>query len=151
MDRDNNYDRIKLAYDAIVSGIGERYSSVSELFDSQYSNGITDEFIKPSVLANGKLEDNDGIIVFNYRPDRLREMFTAITNPELVDMDTVKLENVKLVSMMPITDSVKGITAFDIQKLNNTLGKYVDDLGLNQLRIAETEKYAHVTYFLMEE
>ena len=62
-------------------------------------------------------------------------------------MDTVKLENVKLVSMMPITDSVKGITAFDIQKLNNTLGKYVDDLGLNQLRIAETEKYAHVTYF----
>ena len=147
MDRDNNYDRIKLAYDAIVSGIGERYSSVSELFDSQYSNGITDEFIKPSVLANGKLEDNDGIIVFNYRPDRLREMFTAITNPELVDMDTVKLENVKLVSMMPITDSVKGITAFDIQKLNNTLGKYVDDLGLNQLRIAETEKYAHVTYF----
>lgn len=67
-------------------------------------------------------------------------MFTAITNPELVDMDTVKLENVKLVSMMPITDSVKGITAFDIQKLNNTLGKYVDDLGLNQLRITQKQK-----------
>lgn len=147
MDRDNNYDRIKLAYDAIVRGIGEKYSSCEELFDSQYGEGITDEFIKPSILANGKLENNDGVIVFNYRPDRLREMFTAITNPQLVDMDTVELENVKLVSMMPITDSVKGTIAFDIEKLNNTLGKYLDDLGLNQLRIAETEKYAHVTYF----
>ncbi len=147
MDRDNNYDRLKLAYDAIVSGIGEKYNTPEELFDDQYSKNITDEFIKPSVLADGKLSDNDGIIVFNYRPDRLREMFTAITNPDAVDMDTIKLNNVKLVSMMPINDSVKGITAFDIQKLNNTFGKYVDDLGLNQLRIAETEKYAHVTYF----
>ena len=147
MDRDNNYDRLKLAYDAIVSGIGEKYNTPEELFDDQYGKNITDEFIKPSVLADGKLSDNDGIIVFNYRPDRLREMFTAITNPDAVDMDTIKFNNVKLVSMMPINDSVKGITAFDIQKLNNTFGKYVDDLGLNQLRIAETEKYAHVTYF----
>lgn len=147
MDRDNNFDRLKLAYDAIVSGIGEKYSTANELFDDQYSKGITDEFIKPSVLFDGKLTDNDGIIVFNYRPDRLREMFTAITNPSNIDMDTVDLKNIKLVSMMPITDTVNGKSAFDIQKLNNTLGKYVDNLGLNQLRIAETEKYAHVTYF----
>lgn len=147
MDRDNNFDRLKLAYDAIVSGIGEKYSTADELFDDQYSKGITDEFIKPSVLFDGKLTDNDGIIVFNYRPDRLREMFTAITNPSNIDMDTVDLKNIKLVSMMPITDTVNGKSAFDIQKLNNTLGKYVDNLGLNQLRIAETEKYAHVTYF----
>ena len=147
MDRDNNFDRLKLAYDAIVSGIGEKYSTANELFDDQYNKGITDEFIKPSVLFDGKLTDNDGIIVFNYRPDRLREMFTAITNPSNIDMDTVDLKNIKLVSMMPITDTVNGKSAFDIQKLNNTLGKYVDNLGLNQLRIAETEKYAHVTYF----
>lgn len=147
MDRDNNFDRLKLAYDAIVSGIGEKYSTANELFDDQYSKGITDEFIKPSVLFDGKLADNDGIVVFNYRPDRLREMFTAITNPSNIDMDTVDLKNIKLVSMMPITDTVNGKSAFDIQKLNNTLGKYVDNLGLNQLRIAETEKYAHVTYF----
>lgn len=147
MDRDNNYDRIKLAYDAIVRGIGEKYTSYIQLFDKQYSSNITDEFIKPSVLNNGILEDNDGIIVFNYRPDRLREMFTAITNPKLVDMDTVELKNIKFVSMMPITDSVKGDVAFNIESLNNTLGKYLDNLGYNQLRIAETEKYAHVTYF----
>ena len=147
MDRDNNFDRLKLAYDAIVSGIGNHYNSTDELFCDQYGKGITDEFIEPSVLANGKLTDNDGIIVFNYRPDRLREMFTAITNPSDIDMETVKLNNVKMVSMMPITDSVKGTNAFDLQKLDNTLGIYIDSLGLNQLRIAETEKYAHVTYF----
>ena len=147
MDRDNNYDRLKVAYDAIISGIGENYNTPEELFDDQYGKDITDEFIKPSVLADGKLSDNDGIIVFNYRPDRLREMFTAITNPDEVEMDTVKLNNIKLVSMMPITDTVKGITAFSHQELDNTFGAYVDSLGLKQLRIAETEKYAHVTYF----
>lgn len=147
MDRDNNYDRLKLAYDAICYGIGNNYENSDELFNSSYSNNITDEFIKPSIIADGKLADNDGIIVFNYRPDRLREMCTALTNPEEVPMETTKFNNVKLVSMMPITDSVKGLTAFNHQNLENTLGKYIDDSGLHQLRIAETEKYAHVTYF----
>jgi 2,3-bisphosphoglycerate-independent phosphoglycerate mutase len=148
MDRDNNYDRLKVAYDAIVSGIGDKYNTPEEVFETSYNNDITDEFIKPSVLnQSGKLSDNDGIIVFNYRPDRLREMCTAITNPDLVEMDTIKLNNIKLVSMMPIKDTVIGTTAFTHQVLNNTFGKYIDSLGLNQLRIAETEKYAHVTYF----
>lgn len=147
MDRDNNYDRIKLSYDAIVSGIGNNYDSIDELFEVNYSNGITDEFIKPSILNNSRLNDNDGIIVFNYRPDRLREMCTALTNPGFNEFKTVKFNNVKLVSMMPITDSVIGSTAFKNIDLNNTLGKYLDDLGITQLRIAETEKYAHVTYF----
>ncbi len=147
MDRDNNYDRLKVAYDCIVEAKGEVYNSADELFEEAYSKDITDEFIKPSVISEGKLTDNDGIIVFNYRPDRLREMFTAITNPTEVPMETIKFNNVKLVSMMPITDTVKGLTAFNHQNLENTLGKYLDDLGINQLRIAETEKYAHVTYF----
>ena len=147
MDRDNNYDRLKLAYDAIVSGIGEKFVKPDDLFNKSYSNNITDEFIKPSVINDGKLSDNDGIIVFNYRPDRLREMCTALTNPSMVDMKTIKLNNIKLVSMMPITDTVIGSTAFKNQDLENTLGVYIDSLGLNQLRIAETEKYAHVTYF----
>lgn len=147
MDRDNNYDRLKLAYDAICYGIGEKYSNALEVLDNQYGRDITDEFILPSVVGEGKLEDNDGIIVFNYRPDRLREMFTAITNPSEVPMETVKFNNIKLVSMMPITDTVKGITAFEHQNLENTIGKYISDMGLSQLRIAETEKYAHVTYF----
>jgi len=147
MDRDNNYDRLKLAYDAIVSNVGDKYDSPSEMFDLSYSNDVTDEFIKPSVFNDNYLSDNDGVLIFNYRPDRLREMATAITNPSLVDMETKDLKNIKLVSMMPITDTVVGDNAFNHLKLNNTLGQYLDGIGLKQLRIAETEKYAHVTYF----
>ena len=147
MDRDNNYDRLKLAYDAICYGIGEKYNTPEECIDDQYSKDITDEFIKPSIINNGKLTDNDGIIVWNYRPDRLREMFTAITNPEASPMETTKFNNIKFVSMMPITDTVKGLTAFTHQEITNSLGEYIANLGLSQLRIAETEKYVHVTHF----
>ena len=147
MDRDNNYDRLKLAYDAICYGIGEKYNTVKEVFDDQYNRNITDEFILPSVLNEGKLADNDGIIVWNYRPDRLREMFTAITNPDEVPMETTKYNNIKFVSMMPICDTVKGLTAFEHQEITNGLGEYINNLGMAQLRIAETEKYAHVTHF----
>lgn len=147
MDRDNNYDRIKLAYDAICQGIGEQYNSVKEVFEDQYSKDITDEFIKPSIINDGKLTDNDGIIVWNYRPDRLREMFTAITNPDESPMETIKYNNVKFVSMMPINETVKGLTAFTHQDISNGIGEYISNLGMSQLRIAETEKYVHVTHF----
>ena len=147
MDRDNNYDRLKLAYDAICYGIGEHYDSVKEVFEDQYAKDITDEFIKPSILDEGKLTDNDGIIVWNYRPDRLREMFTAITNPEASPMETTTFNNIKFVSMMPINETVKGLHAFEHQEITNGLGEYLSNLGLTQLRIAETEKYAHVTHF----
>ncbi len=147
MDRDNNYDRLKLAYDAICYGIGNKYNDFLEVFEDQYTKGITDEFILPSVINDGKLSDNDGIIVWNYRPDRLREMFTAITNPEKSPMETTKFNNIKFVSMMPICDTVKGLHAFDHQEITNGLGEYLSNLGLSQLRIAETEKYAHVTHF----
>ena len=147
MDRDNNYDRLKLAYDAICYGIGEKYNTPEECIDDQYSKDITDEFIKPSIINDGKLTDNDGIIVWNYRPDRLREMFTAITNPEESPMETTKFNNIKFVSMMPITDTVKGLTAFEHQEITNSLGEYIANLGMSQLRIAETEKYVHVTHF----
>ena len=147
MDRDNNYDRLKLAYDAICYGIGEHYNTVKEVFDDQYNRDITDEFILPSVIDNGLLKDNDGIIVWNYRPDRLREMFTAITNPDASPMETTKYNNIKFVSMMPINETVKGLHAFEHQDITNGLGEYLANLGLSQLRIAETEKYAHVTHF----
>ena len=149
MDRDNNYDRLKLAYDAMVFGVGNHYDNYQDVFASSYKDNVTDEFIKPAVINNvhGLLLDNDGIIVFNYRPDRLREMCSAITNPSSVSMDTITLKNIKLVSMMPITDTVIGKSAFALQNLDNTFGSYIDSLGLKQLRIAETEKYAHVTYF----
>ena len=147
MDRDNNYDRIKPAYDAICFGIGNKYSSTEELFKDQYKKGITDEFIEPSVLDEGLLTDNDGIIVFNYRPDRLREMFTAITNPTASPLETKSYNNVLFVSMFPIYQTVKGLTAFEHQNVTNGLGEYLANNNLSQLRIAETEKYAHVTHF----
>ncbi len=148
MDRDNRWERIKLAYDAIVNKNGEHYLSYVEAIDHNYSLDITDEFIKPAVLSeNGNIEDNDGLIVFNYRPDRLRELFYAITNPNFKEMEVKKFNNIKLVTMMKVSDDVITTNAFKLDELKNTLGDYVSSKGLKQLRIAETEKYAHVTYF----
>lgn len=148
MDRDNNWDRIFKTYDAIVNGIGEEYASVKEAIDSNYKRNITDEFIIPALFnKNGLLNENDGIILFNFRPDRVRELFTSFTNPNFDSFKYKKFNNIKLVTMMPVSDSVICKNAFTNQTLNNTLGEYLSDHNLKQLRIAETEKYAHVTYF----
>lgn len=147
MDRDNNYDRLKKAYDAIVYGIGKVYSNTEELLNYSYNNNITDEFVNPSIINKTAINDNDAILTFNFRPDRLRELFTALTNPNECPMETKKLNNVYTLSMMPITNTVKANYIFNHQNLTNTLGEYLFKNNLNQLRIAETEKYAHVTYF----
>lgn len=148
MDRDDNWDRVKKSYDAIVLGIGEEHSSAKETIDSNYQRGIYDEFIVPSIIdKSGVVDDNDGMIVFNYRPDRLRCLFTALTNPNFNGFERKLLNNIKLITMMPVSDTVICTNAFELQKLNNTLGDYLSLNGLKQLRIAETEKYAHVTYF----
>ena len=148
MDRDNNYDRLKKGYDAIVHGIGETAPTIKEYIDNSYAKEITDEFFVPAVFdTNGKLEENDGLIVFNYRKDRLREILTAITNKEFTDMEVERFNNVPVVTMMPVVESVIASHAFDDPKLNNILGEYIESQGKSQLRIAETEKYAHVTFF----
>ena len=148
MDRDNNWDRVSKAYEAIVNGIGEEYNSVKEAIDTNYSKDITDEFIIPAVFDKlGLVSDNDGIILFNFRPDRVRELFTALTNPTFECFDRTILNNIKLVTMMPVSDNVICTNAFSNQNLENTLGEYLSKKGIKQLRIAETEKYAHVTYF----
>jgi len=148
MDRDDNWDRIKKCYDALVLGQGEEYDNSKEVIESNYKRGIYDEFIEPAILnKSGLVTDNDGIIVFNFRPDRLRCLFTALTNPSFNGFDRKLLNNLKVVTMMPVSDSVICTNAFDIQKLDNTLGEYISSNGLKQLRIAETEKYAHVTYY----
>lgn len=148
MDRDNRYDRIKLAYDAIVNGKGEEFGSYEEVIKHNYDNEITDEFIHPAVLdKSGVVKENDGLLVFNYRPDRLRELFSALTNPNFKGFDRPLVNNLKLVTMMGVSDEVICTHAFELEKLNNTFGEYISKLGLSQLRIAETEKYAHVTYF----
>ena len=147
MDRDNNWDRIKLSYDVIVNNIGPHYSNPKDAIEDNYKNHIYDEFIIPCVINDVKLTDNDGIILFNYRPDRVRELFTALTNPQFQEFDRPILNNIKLVTMLPVSDQVICTNAFELPKLDNTFGEYISERGLKQLRIAETEKYAHVTYF----
>lgn len=148
MDRDNRWDRIKKAYDAITLGIGEKYNNSKEVIDANYERGIFDEFVIPAVLdEKGIIEKNDGLIVFNFRPDRLRELFSALTNPNFISFERPFIENLKLVTMMPVGDEVISKPAFKLDILENTLGDYLSLKGYKQLRISETEKYAHVTYF----
>ena len=146
MDRDNNWDRIKKVYDALVYGIGNRNNYRDAVLEC-YDNNIFDEFIIPTIVNEKKIEDNDGMILFNFRPDRARELFTALTNKDFNEFENKKFNNLKLVTMMPVADSVICTNAYKHENLVNTLGEYIDNLGLKQLRIAETEKYAHVTYF----
>lgn len=148
MDRDNNYDRVRKAYDVIANGLGHIYENILDYVDYEYENGITDEFIKPAVIdKNGILKSNDSIIMYNYRPDRLREISSVITNNEFDAFPRKNLKNIKMVTMMYVSDSVKCKRAYEPPVLNNTLGEYIEKNNLSQLRIAETEKYAHVTYF----
>jgi 2,3-bisphosphoglycerate-independent phosphoglycerate mutase len=148
MDRDNKWDRTKKAYDAIVLGKGNYGDDPKEVIENNYSQNITDEFIIPTIInKDGLLEDGDGIIVANFRPDRLVQLFSAITNNEIDCFERKHFNNIKLVTLFPTSDKVVGKSVFDITDLNNTLGEYLSELGIKQLRIAETEKYAHVTYF----
>lgn len=148
MDRDNNWNRIDKAYQAIVDGIGESYYSFEEVMQKNYEKGITDEFVIPAIInKKGIIESGDGLITFNYRADRLRELFSVLTNPDNKNFERTILHNIKLVTMLPVSDEVIFKNAFELPQIKNTFGEYISKLGLKQLRIAETEKYAHVTYF----
>ena len=154
MDRDNNFDRIKLCYDAICYGEGKKYDTYKELIDENYNQKIYDEFVVPGIINSVPLNDNDGFIAFNFRKDRLREMLTLITNPKEYEIDaknkdlSVKYyKNLKALTMYPVTNTVLCPHAFNDLELKNILVDYLHDNGLSQLRIAETEKYPHVTFF----
>ncbi len=148
MDRDNNYDRLKKGYDVIVNGVGPKHTSISQFLEESYQAGITDEFLVPTIFdEQGMLEENDAFMTFNYRKDRLRELFTAITNPDFHEMEVKRFHHVKALTMLPVVESVKAPHAYDDPNPQNILGEYLEQKGLTQLRIAETEKYAHVTFF----
>ena len=154
MDRDNNFDRLKLAYDAIVYGKGSKYSSYKELVEDNYSKGVFDEFVVPGIIDSMPLADNDGIIAFNFRKDRLREMFTLLSNPNEYEseanqkgLEVKHFNNLKVLTMYPVTETVTCPHAFNDLDLKNILVDYLHEMGLSQLRIAETEKYPHVTFF----
>ncbi len=151
MDRDKNWDRIQFAYDSMTFGKAPYKASASEGVEDSYKEGVTDEFVKPFYVdKEGLIESNDSIIFMNFRPDRAIQISTAYSNPEYAK-DLMNVEggptNLTYVSTMKYADSVKGEIAFGLNNLNNMFGDYVSDQGLNQLRIAETEKYAHVTFF----
>ena len=154
MDRDNNFDRVKLAYDALVYGEAPVYSSYKELIEANYEKGIYDEFVVPGIINKTPLNDNDGIITFNFRKDRIRETFTLLSNPTAYESDAnekglvVKhFNNLKTLTMFPVTETVKSPRAFEDLDLKNILVDYLHNNGISQLRIAETEKYPHVTFF----
>ena len=154
MDRDNNFDRLKLAYDAICYGKAKEYNNYKELIEENYNNGVFDEFVIPGIINNCPLNDNDAIITFNFRKDRIREMFTLLSNPNAYeneanakDLEVKHFNNLKTLTMFPVTETVICPHAFDDLDLKNILVDYLHDNHLSQLRIAETEKYPHVTFF----
>ena len=148
MDRDNNFDRVKLAYDMLTMSKGEIYHDIEEAWYDNQKKGMTDEFMMPSVInRDGKIESNDAVIVYNYRSDRLRELFASLTNKEFKCFDRDIPDNIKLVMMFPVSQDVICTNAFKEEEFGNSLGVVIEKNNLSQLRIAETEKYEHVTYF----
>ncbi|MCK9536199.1 MAG: 2,3-bisphosphoglycerate-independent phosphoglycerate mutase [Bacilli bacterium] len=148
MDRDKNWNRIKLAYDALVYNQAPKKGMLKGI-DESYEHGVTDEFVVPYIVSDeSNINDGDSVIFANFRPDRAIQISMALTNPDLVPIDNLKrFSNLTYVSMMLYSENVKGDIAFELQELNNTYGEVISRYGLKQLRIAETEKYAHVTYF----
>ncbi len=157
MDRDNNWDRIQKAYDNMTLGTGKQQGAL-EGIQASYDAGVTDEFIVPFLVnKDGLIKDHDAIIFANFRPDRAIRIATAFSNPEATKLYTTPgkaifdlkhtVKDIFFVSMMHYNESVKGPLAYELQTLNNLYGEVIANAGLKQLRIAETEKYAHVTFF----
>lgn len=153
MDRDKNWDRMKLAYDLYTKGEGQKSADLLATIAASYGAGITDEFLKPIVMVDkngdpvGLVEEGDVVICFNFRTDRLRQTTIAFTQEDLpaFGMKTKKLE---WYTMTNYKADFKGVhVIFDKENVTNTLGEVVSKAGLKQIRIAETEKYAHVTFF----
>ena len=154
MDRDKRWERVKVAYDQLVEGVGEKATNMVAAMQKSYDEGVTDEFVKPIVRVDengnavGTICPNDMVIFFNYRNDRAREITVALTQQDMPEqgMHTMPLY---YCCMTPYDASFTGLhILFDKENVNNTIGEVVSNLGLSQLRIAETEKYAHVTFFL---
>lgn len=154
MDRDKRWDRVKSAYDAIVSGFGKKEKSAVECVSKSYDRDVYDEFVIPTVITDSdgkiisKLNNNDSVIFFNFRPDRAREITRAICDDKFNDFERELKSGLKYVCFTEYDATIPNKSvAFKPQNIKNTLGEYISNLGLSQLRLAETEKYAHVTFF----
>ena len=152
MDRDKNYDRVEKAYRAMVEGTGEKASSVEEAIDASYAKKVYDEFVLPTVIekdgAVHTVSDGDAMIFFNFRPDRAREICHAFCDDDFSFFERGARKNIFFVCFTDYDPTIPNKhVAFEKEEIHNTLGEVVSNLGKNQLRIAETEKYAHVTFF----
>ena len=150
MDRDKRWDRVQKAYDAIACGEGTFEADAAEAVQKSYDAGVTDEFVVPVVcVKNAQVRDNDSIIFFNFRPDRAREISRCFVDEDFTDIQRrTGFLSVDFVCTTEYDATLPNVTvAYPHQKLVNTFGEYISKLGLTQLRIAETEKYAHVTFF----
>ena len=153
MDRDKRWERVKLAYDALVNGSGEKATDAIAAVENSYGKNITDEFIKPTVIIDesqqplAKITEGDVVICFNFRTDRCREITQVLTQVDMTDFNMRKL-SLHFTTMTEYDQSYKNIhIIFDTDNLKNTLGEILQQNGLKQIRIAETEKYPHVTFF----
>jgi len=151
MDRDKRWDRVQLAYDAIANAASPFHAaSAVEALDLAYTRGENDEFVKPTVVGNGaRVADGDAVVFMNFRADRARELSHAFVDADFSGF--ARARRIALSAFVSLTDYEKGLAvtaiAYEAQSMQNSLGEYLSSLGLNQLRIAETEKYAHVTFF----
>ena len=153
MDRDKRWDREKLAYDAMVNGIGQKAISPITAIEEAYQKEVFDEFIVPTVICNNNEEpvatigEHDSVIFFNFRPDRARQITRTLVDDKFKEFETKKL-NLYFVTFTQYDETLPNVNiAFKPVTLQNTFGEYISKLGYKQLRIAETEKYAHVTFF----
>ena len=148
MDRDKRWERVKFAYDLLVNGVGKKSTDAVEAVKNSYNENITDEFIKPIVICEeGRIKEGDAVICFNFRTDRCREISTVLTQKDFPDfgMKTIPLH---YVTMTNYDHTFKNVhVMYDKDDLKMTLGEVLSNAGKKQIRIAETEKYPHVTFF----
>ncbi|GAB1358837.1 2,3-bisphosphoglycerate-independent phosphoglycerate mutase [Porphyromonadaceae bacterium] len=153
MDRDKRWERVKEAYDVVVNGVGEKSTNMVASMQQSYDNGVTDEFVRPIVQVDdagnpvGKISEGDVVIFFNFRNDRAKELTIVLTQQDMPEFGMSKLP-LYYCTMTPYDPKFNGMhVLFDKDNVQNTLGEYISSKGLKQLRMAETEKYAHVTFF----
>ena len=153
MDRDKRWERVKEAYDLIMNGTGKPCEDMVQAMEESYAEGVTDEFIKPIVhVENGKpvatIEEGDVVIFFNYRNDRAKELTVVLTQQDMPEAGMKTIPNLQYFCMTPYDASFKGVhILFDKDNVENTLGEFLASVGKTKLHIAETQKYAHVTFY----
>lgn len=152
MDRNNNWDRTEKAYNSMTKGEGEKITNIEDYFRKSYAKEVYDEYLEPAVVSNqdgsvGIIQDNDAVIFFNFREDRARQLTRAFISPEFSKFPRHELKNIHFVTMVQYEDNPKADVAYGPVEIKNCLSEILSKNGLKQLRIAETEKFAHVTYF----